>query len=112
MEPVYTRSEGTVKPLELEVGKRTIWLRKNIIQEERTDELGNKITFWVYDEAKMAPDYFNEYSSFVAAKNAINGVNDSDNISKLIAGQKNGDNNQLVIMEAIADLYDAIASMM
>jgi len=30
----------------------------------------------------------------------------------LVAGQENGDSNQLIIMEAIADLYDAIAFMM
>lgn len=34
------------------------------------------------------------------------------NIVQIMAGQLAGDDNQLIIMEAIADLYDAIAMMM
>ena len=57
----------------------------------------------------MSHEDFNKYSNYIAAKNAINGVNDSENISQLVMGQENGDNNQMIIMEAIADLYDAVA---
>lgn len=110
-EPTYVHSESTVRPLDLEFGKRTVWMRKNIVEEERTDEEGNVSTFYVYEEAKMTPEEFNKYSSFVSARNAINGVNDSQNIMQLVTGQENGDNNQLIIMEAIADLYDVLASM-
>lgn len=39
------------------------------------------------------------------------GTNDSDNIVQLMAGQETGDSQQLAIMEAIADLYDAVAAM-
>ena len=39
------------------------------------------------------------------------GTNDSDNIVQLMAGQETGDFQQLAIMEAIADLYDAVAAM-
>lgn len=45
------------------------------------------------------------------AENAIKGTNDSDNIVQIMAGQKTGDSQQLAIMEAIADLYDAVAAM-
>ena len=45
------------------------------------------------------------------AENAIKGTNDSDNIVQLMAGQETGDSQQLAIMEAIADLYDAVAAM-
>lgn len=112
MEPIYRYSESTVRPSELELGKRTVFLRKDIHEVERTDEEGNTTSYWVYQEAKMSHSDFNEYSSFLAMKNTITGADDSKNISKLISGQENGDNNQLIIMEAIADLYDVIASMM
>lgn len=45
------------------------------------------------------------------AENAIKGTKDSENIVQLIAGQETGDGNQLAIMEAIADLYDAVATI-
>lgn len=45
------------------------------------------------------------------AENAIKGTNDSDNIVQIMAGQETGDSQQLAIMEAIADLYDAVAAM-
>lgn len=112
MELLFKHSESTVKPVELEKSKHTVFIRQNISEEERTDLDGNTYMMWVYEEAKMSHDEFNEYSSFIAAKNAINGTNDSANISNLLAGQENGDNNQLIIMEALADLYDAIASLM
>lgn len=112
MELIYTYSESSVRPRELEICKTTVYLRKDIVEDMRTDDLGNKFTFYIYQEAKMSHDEFNEYTSFLAKQNAINGVNDSSNISNLLIGQENGDNNQLIIMEAIADLYDAIAGMM
>ena len=111
MEPIYQYSESTVKPLTLEIGKRTVFLRKNIVEEKRTYEDGSTTLFYVYEEAKMSHEDFNKYSNYIAAKNAINGVNDSENISNLVIGQENGDNNQMIIMEAIADLYDAVASL-
>ena len=112
MEPIYRYSESTVRPIDVEVGVTTVFLRKDIVEEDRTDEFGNTVHYFVYQEAMMSHKEFNEYSSFVAAKNAIKGVNDSTNISQLIVGQEIGDNNQLIIMEAIADLYDAIAMLM
>lgn len=112
MELIFNRSESTVKPVAIEKSKHTVFIRQNFVEEERTDHEGNAYTFWVYEEAKLSHSDFDKYASFVAAKNAINGTNDSANISNLLVGQENGDINQLIIMEAIADLYDAIASLM
>ena len=112
MEPIYRYSESTVRPSELELSKRTVFLRKDISEVERKDEDGNITSYWVYQEAKMSHAEFNEYSSFLSMKNTITSANDSENISQLVTGQENGDNNQLIIMEAIADLYDVIASIM
>ena len=111
MEPIYRYSESTIKPVEVEIGKHTVFLRKDFVETERAYD-DTTITIWSYQEAKMTHEEFAEYSNFIAAKNAINGVNDSENISTILTGQENGDSNQLIIMEAIADLYDAIASLM
>lgn len=110
MELIYRYSESTVKPSELEIGKRTVFIRKDFEEIERHDEFsGITLKMWTYQEAKMSHEEFNEYSSFLAKRNAIKGVDDSKNINGLVVGQENADNNQLIIMEAIADLYDAIA---
>jgi hypothetical protein len=101
MEPIYRYSESTVKPVELEKSKRSIFLRKDMVEEERTDNEGNVTTFWTYQEAVMSHDDYNEYISLMQAKNV-------DNITNLVTGQKNGDDNQLAIMEAIAFLYETI----
>ena len=102
MELIYKNSESTVKPVSIEHGKRTVYIRKNIVETE---------VGWTYEEAKLTPDEFREYSNYLLSQNAVKGVNDSENISQLINGQQNGDNNQLIIMEAIADLYDVISSI-
>lgn len=94
MELNYRPSESTVRPVEIEKAKHTVFLRRNIVEEERTDADGNVYSIWVYEEAKLSHEEFDKYASFM-----------------LVAGQANGDNNQMIIMEALADLYDAIANM-
>lgn len=89
----YRHSESTNKPNEIEKCKTTVYLRKNITKVIRTDENNNEITFWVYDEAKMSLNEFEEYSKLMEAKKALN------------------DENQMIIMEAIADLYDTISNI-
>lgn len=112
MELKYTYSESTVKPADIQFCKRTVYLRKDMCEIKRTDPEGNETVFYTYQEAKMPIEQFHEYSNQQAAINAVKGTNDSENISSILTGQENGDNNQLIIMEAIADLYDAIASLM
>lgn len=111
MELNYRYAESTVKPAALEVTEGTVYLRKEIASITRSSEQGDSTVYWTYQEAALAPQEFNDYTNLVMAENAIKGTNDSDNIVKLMAGQENGDSNQLVIMEAIADLYDTIALM-
>lgn len=111
MELIYRQSESTVKPAEIEITKHTVFLRKDFVEEERTFADLTK-TFWVYQEAKLSHAEFTEYSKMITAKNAMNGEHVPGNIAKIMDSQENGDNNQLIIMEAIADLYDVIASMM
>lgn len=103
MELVYRKSESTNKPLTIETTPTTVFIRKDIVKND---------DMYTYQEAKLSLEDFNKYSSQVAALNAVKGVNDSENISKIVQnGVDNGDN-QLVLMEAMADLYDLIAMML
>ena len=110
MEPKYMYAESTIKPQSIEMCKNTVYLRTDFVEKTRT-YMSNKVTYWTYQEARLTTDEFNSYVSWLMSKKAINGINDSGNISQLVIGQKNRDNDQLIIMEAITDLYDAIASM-
>jgi hypothetical protein len=112
MELIYRPSESTVRPVEIEKSKHTVFLRRNIVEEERTYAPGETQTMWVYEEAKLSHEEFDKYASFIALKNAINGTNDSTNIINIMNNQAIGANDQLIIMEALADLYEAIASKM
>ena len=93
MELNYKYAESTVQPTALEVTVGTVYLRKDITSITRTSEQGDKTTYWTYQEAVLTPQEFNEYTNL------------------LMAGQETGDSQQLAIMEAIADLYDAVAAM-
>lgn len=106
----YRYAESTVKPAIIEINAGLVYLRKDIESITRTFEHVYEITYWVYQEAALSLDEFNAYANLLMVENAVKGVNDSANIVQIIAGQENGDTNQLTIMEAIADLYDIIAS--
>lgn len=111
MELNYKYAESTVQPTALEVTVGTVYLRKDITSIVRISEQGDKTTYWTYQEAALT---HNEYTNLLRefmAENAIKGTNDSDNIVQLMAGQETGDSQRLAIMEAIADLYDAVAAM-
>ena len=116
MELKYRYSESTIKPEPIEYTKNTVWLRKDIVEEKRTDTLedgtSTTVAVYTYQEAKLSHEDFKTYSSQLSAINAVMGVNDSYNIKQLVQnGVDNGDN-QLVLMEAMADLYDLIAMML
>lgn len=96
MDIEYCRSESTVKPDTVEIGKNVVFLRKNFSKEIRTDDLGNQIVFWTYQEAKMPQAEFTTYASLLNSRDIVDNVNS---------------NNQLIIMDAIADLYDIISHM-
>lgn len=98
----YILVESTIRPSPIEFYKNIVYLRKDITSREVVDGENNTSVLWTYQEAKLSPSEFNEYSKVLMV----------NNMTQLISGQENGDNNQLIIMEAIADLYDAIASIM
>ena len=112
MELNYRFSESTVKPAAIQMCKNSVLVRRNIVEDNRADEHGNVTTYWTYEEACLKPSEFNAYIEYVSAQNAVNGVDDSGNILTLLSGQDNSNNNQMIVMEAIADLYDLIAMLM
>lgn len=112
MELNYRYSESTVKPAALEIAEGSVYFHKEITSVTRTSEQGDETVFWTYQEAELTPQEFNNYASLLMAEYTIKGKDDSANIVQLMAGQEAGDGNQLIIMEAIADLYDAVASLM
>lgn len=95
MELKYIYAESTIKPVPIETVENTVYLRMNITESKRTTEQGNVTTYWTYQEANLTLKEFNDYANLM-----------------LISAQKSGDDNQLIIMDAIADLYDVIASIM
>lgn len=111
MKITYIKSESTIKPDVVSIEKTTVYLRRNITEETRTFE-DNITTFYVYEEAKLTHDEFAKYANEMAKVNVVRSAYDSDNIVRLIANGSDNTNNQLILMEAIADLYDAIAATM
>lgn len=111
MELNYIPSESTVKPSVIQMARSTVFVRRNIVEDSRTDDQGNTTTYWTYEEACLFPSDFNAYVEEVSAQNAISGIHNSENILLLLNGQTVADDNQMIVMEAIADLYDFIASM-
>jgi hypothetical protein len=98
------KTESTVKPDIVSIEKTTVYMRRNIVEEIRTYN-GVSTTFYVYEEAALTHEEYSKYSNELAAIN-------SDRIAQLVANGADTTDNQLILMEAIADLYDVIASMM
>lgn len=108
----YISVESAFKPSSVEIQKTTVYFRKDFIEKERTDNNGSVCTLWTYQEATMPVEDFNVYANQLISINAVKAVNDSERISKLVENGSDSSNNQLILMEAIADLYDVVASMM
>ena len=110
MELNYYYSESTVKPQEIEACKTTVYFRKDIKTEERTYG-DNTQTFYIYQEAKMPIEEFKILANNQLFVNAVKGANDSEKINNINTNSIDSGDNQLIIMEAIADLYDVIAKI-
>lgn len=52
---MYKLVNGTQneKPLELEIGKTTVYKRRNIERKSEVDEQGNTNEFWQYEEEQL-----------------------------------------------------------
>lgn len=107
MKLIYNYAESTIKPPEVERGKTTAYFRRNFVEIER-----NGTTFWTYEEAMVPVAEFDAYAAGLAAENAVKGANDSAKIQNIHENGVSSTDNQLILMEAIADLYDLVATML
>ena len=103
MELNYEQVKSTVKPSEIMKCANTIYLRKDITPKEEENSFGVSV-IWYYQEAKLTLDEYENFSKFA-------GINSAETTSQVLKNQETGDDNQLSIMEAIADLYEIIANM-
>lgn len=97
MQLKYRQSESAIRPEEVEVCGSTVYLRKDIEEIVREDDEpeGEPQKMWTYLEAAIPQDEFNQNAGAL-----------------LISAQKTGDGDRLAIMEALADLYDVMATML
>lgn len=59
----YYKSESDTRPATVERGKKTVYLRKNITEKTREDEMtGETKTYYEYDEAAMSFADFELYN--------------------------------------------------
>lgn len=85
---IYKSVESTEKPLEVEENGNTVYLRKNITTKVVSND-DVETTYYVYDEAEMTKEDYDEYTKALSITN---------------------ESNIATIMEAIADLYVAMVS--
>lgn len=58
----YYKSESDTRPELTEYGKKTVYIRKNITEVQRTDEITGEIrTSYEYDEAALTYDEYDQY---------------------------------------------------
>ena len=60
----YVKSQSSIKPelVDTTSSKSTVYLRKNIIENIKTDEMsGEETVFYEYEEAKLTKEEYQEY---------------------------------------------------
>ena len=75
----YIKSQSSVKPdlVDTTSSKTTVYLRKNIIEVEKTNENDDtSTTFYEYDEAKLSKEEYQEYLKELEATDALQTIED------------------------------------
>ena len=60
----YAKSKSTIKPelIDTTSSKTTVYIRQNIVENKKTDEMSGKETvFYEYEEAKLTKAEYKEY---------------------------------------------------
>lgn len=108
----WKQVEGTQaeEPSELEAGRTTVYLRRNIEQTEKEDADGNAITVWSYEEAKLTIEEYAEYVADTEAPSVqlmmqqISGIQSEQEL----AGIDRTESTE-TIMQALSDIQADIA---
>lgn len=108
MELIYKTVRGSQqeRPAERDLTSSPdkVYLRRNIERITETDSMGSgPIQLWQYDEAILTPEEYQEY------KAEIENAGQQQIMEKLQTTAT--DDSQLIIMEALADIYDLIATL-
>lgn len=120
MNIVYKYHEGSqsTKPLSIDTNssKTVVYLRRNVEQITKTDPMSEEeITLWSYEEAVLTLDEYEQYKSEAAALLTAKVTDDNISLMEAIVESYEqsmiAQENQITIMEAIADIYDAIAEL-
>lgn len=120
MNIVYKYHEGSqsTKPLSIDTNssKTVVYLRRNVEQITKTDPMSEEeITLWSYEEAVLTLDEYEQYKSEAAALLTAKATDDNISLMEAIVESYEqsmiAQENQITIMEAIADIYDAIAEL-
>lgn len=120
MNIVYKYHEGSqsTKPLSIDTNssKTVVYLRRNVEQITKIDPMSEEeITLWSYEEAVLTLDEYEQYKSEAAALLTAKVTDDNISLMEAIVESYEqsmiAQENQITIMEAIADIYDAIAEL-
>lgn len=79
MNLIYVKSQSSVKPdlVDTTSSKSTVYLRKNIVEVEKTNENDDTCdTFYEYDEAKLTKEEYQEYLKELETTNTLQIIED------------------------------------
>ncbi len=68
----YHPSESTIRPEETSFDGQDVRLVRNIVEEEREQSSGEKITYFTYEEAVLSPVEFQVYTNFMMLQSFFN----------------------------------------
>jgi len=65
----WKRVESSVRPAEIDKdsSKKFVYVNKNVTEETRTDESGQEMTMYVFDQNKILQDDWDVYESAISA---------------------------------------------
>ncbi|MFV0552916.1 MAG: hypothetical protein ACK5L6_13500 [Anaerorhabdus sp.] len=119
MNIVYSLHEGSqeIKPLTIDTNssQHCVYLRRNIQRITKEDGMGNSVSLWQYEEACISFADFEKYKEDMVLELSDKVSNDNLILMEAVASNYEqtilSQDNQLIIMSAIADLYDTIANI-
>lgn len=115
----WRRAEGTQaeKPKEIDTAASpySVYIRKNIQQEERRQQGGGSVTVWAYDEAVLTLKEYAQYQKELSECKSLSQQELVENnlvvmgaLAESFEQQITAEENQLIIMGAIAEMFESI----
>ena len=117
----YIKSQSSVKPdlVDTTSSKVVVYLRKNIVENIKTDETSGKETvFYEYDEAKLTKEEYQEYLKELNGSDTLQTiedlkVNDDKINSSIVSIEENNldmsDTLNILLTEVIPNILDTLS---